>query len=207
MCPRWKVAVSSWFAVGWGCDQCLRDWFPHPWPGHSSVGPMFNRWENSTACEAGAPVHTWLQEAPKGPPACLHSSFKYSYAPKNMTLNTANWKQHHCSRERGGKKKGTILIFSIFNDTWTSLVAQTVKDLPVMPGDSNSIPGSEDSLEKGMASILAWRIPWTEEPDGLQCMGSQRVGHDWVTNTFTLLYPSLWKKLHAFISHWAPPII
>jgi len=57
-------------------------------------------------------------------------------------------------------------------------VAQTVKDLPVMPGDSNSIPGSEDSLEKGMASILAWRIPWTEEPDGLQCMGSQRVGHD-----------------------------
>ena len=57
-------------------------------------------------------------------------------------------------------------------------MAQTVKDLPVMPGDSNSIPGSEDSLEKGMASILAWRIPWTEEPDGLQCMGSQRVGHD-----------------------------
>ena len=41
-------------------------------------------------------------------------------------------------------------------------------------------------VEKGMAThsgILAWRIPWTEEPDGLQSMGSQRVGHDWVTNT------------------------
>ena len=44
--------------------------------------------------------------------------------------------------------------------------------------------GWEDSLEKGMAthsSILAWRIPWSEEPGGLQSMGSQRVGHDQVT--------------------------
>ena len=42
-------------------------------------------------------------------------------------------------------------------------------------------PGWEDPLEKEMAalsSILAWRIPWTEEPGGLQSMGSQRVGHD-----------------------------
>ena len=49
--------------------------------------------------------------------------------------------------------------------------------------------GEEDPLEKEMAthsSILAWRIPWTEEPSGLQSMGSQRVGHDWVTNTFFL---------------------
>jgi len=41
--------------------------------------------------------------------------------------------------------------------------------------------GWEDPLEKGMtnhSSILAWRIPWTEEPGGLQSMGSQRVGHD-----------------------------
>ena len=41
--------------------------------------------------------------------------------------------------------------------------------------------GQEDPLEKGMAthsSILAWRIPWTEEPGGLQSMGSQRVGRD-----------------------------
>ena len=44
--------------------------------------------------------------------------------------------------------------------------------------------GGEDPLEEGMAthsSILAWRIPWTEEPGGLQSMGSQRVGHDWAT--------------------------
>ena len=46
--------------------------------------------------------------------------------------------------------------------------------------DTGSIPGSEDPLEEGKAthaSILAWRIPWTEEPDGLQSIGSQRVRH------------------------------
>ena len=48
-------------------------------------------------------------------------------------------------------------------------------------GDSGLIPGSGRSLEKGMAihsSILAWRIPWTEEPGGLQSLESQRVGHN-----------------------------
>ena len=54
-----------------------------------------------------------------------------------------------------------------------------VKNLPANTGDIRdvgSIPGQEDPLEKGMAthsSILAWRIPWTEEPGGLQSMGSQ----------------------------------
>ena len=50
--------------------------------------------------------------------------------------------------------------------------------------------GWEDLLEKGMAahsSILAWRIPWTEEPGGLQSMGLQRVGLYWATNPFTFL--------------------
>ena len=50
--------------------------------------------------------------------------------------------------------------------------------------------GWEDPLEEGTAihsSILAWRIPWIEDPGGLQSMGSQRVGHERVTNTFTSL--------------------
>jgi len=50
--------------------------------------------------------------------------------------------------------------------------------------------GQEDPLEKGMAihsSILAWKIPWTEEPNGLQSMVSQRVGHDWA-HIHTYLY-------------------
>ena len=48
-------------------------------------------------------------------------------------------------------------------------------------GKAGLIPGQEDPLEKGMAThsrVLAWRIPWTEEPGGLQPRGSQRVGHD-----------------------------
>jgi len=60
-------------------------------------------------------------------------------------------------------------------------VAQLVKYLPTMRETWVQSMGQEDPLEKGMAthsSILAWRIPWTEEPGGLQSMDSQRVGHD-----------------------------
>ena len=62
-----------------------------------------------------------------------------------------------------------------------SLVAQRLKLLPAMWETWVRSPGWEDPLEKEMAthsSILAWRIPWTDEPGGLQSMGSQRVGHD-----------------------------
>ena len=60
------------------------------------------------------------------------------------------------------------------------LVAQMVKRLPTMQETWVQSLGREDPLEKEMAthfSILAWRIPWTKEPDRLQSMGSQRVGH------------------------------
>ena len=63
----------------------------------------------------------------------------------------------------------------------TSLVAQMMKNLPAMLETQVQSLGQEDPLEKGMAthsSILAWRIPWTEEPSGLQSMRSQRVGHN-----------------------------
>ena len=67
-------------------------------------------------------------------------------------------------------------------------MAQTVKNLPAKLKTPVRSLCREDPLEKRMAthsSILAWRIPWTEEPGGLQSMGLQRVRHDWVTNTFT----------------------
>ena len=63
----------------------------------------------------------------------------------------------------------------------SSLVAQLVKSLPSMQETRVQSLGQEDPLEKEMAthtSILAWRITWTVEPDGLQSMGSQRAGHD-----------------------------
>ena len=56
-----------------------------------------------------------------------------------------------------------------------------VKNLPAMQETRVRSLGQEDSLEKEMAthsSILAWRIPWTEEPGGLQSIGSQRVGQN-----------------------------
>ena len=62
-----------------------------------------------------------------------------------------------------------------------SLVVQTVKNLPAMQETWDPSLGREDPLEEGMAThsiILTWRIPWTEEPGGLQSMGSQRVRHD-----------------------------
>ena len=64
--------------------------------------------------------------------------------------------------------------------TWASLVAQLVKNPPAKQDTQVQSLGGKDPLEKEVAThscILAWRIPWTEEPGGLQSMGSQRVGH------------------------------
>ena len=69
----------------------------------------------------------------------------------------------------------------LINSPGASLLAQMVKNLPVMQETWVQSLGREDPLEKGMAiysSILAWRIPCIEEPGRLQSMGSQRVGHN-----------------------------
>ena len=76
------------------------------------------------------------------------------------------------------------------NTPYTHLLAQMVKNLLAMRETKVWLLGREDPLEKGMAThprILAWRIPWTEEPSELQSVGSQRVWHDWAffTNTKT----------------------
>ena len=75
-----------------------------------------------------------------------------------------------------GKSNGNPLQYS-----WTSLVAQMVKHLCTMRETQVQSLGWENTLEKEMAthaSTIAWKIPWTEEPGGLQSMGSQRVRHD-----------------------------
>ena len=76
-------------------------------------------------------------------------------------------------------------------------MAQTVKSLPTMRETWVQSLGWEDLLEKAMAtqtSILAWKIPWTEEPVRLQSMGWQRVGLDWTTS----LLLSVEAQLHCF---------
>ena len=77
-----------------------------------------------------------------------------------------------------------------FDSTYkeTSLVAQMVKRLLTIRENQVWSLGQEDLLEKEMAthsSVLAWKIPWTEEPGSLQSMGLQIVGHNRATNTFT----------------------
>ena len=72
-------------------------------------------------------------------------------------------------------------ICSLVNFNWDSVVAQRLKPLPAMRETRVRSLGWDDPLEKEMAthsSILVWKIPWTEEPGGLQSMGSQRVRRD-----------------------------
>ena len=75
----------------------------------------------------------------------------------------------------------TGIITQIVNNNGAMMVAQTVKNLPAMQETWVRSLGWEDPLEKEMAThsrILAWGIPWTDEPGGLQSMLLQRVGHD-----------------------------
>ena len=92
-----------------------------------------------------------------------------------------------------------------------SLVAQRLKYLPAMQETWVWSLIWEDPLEKEMAthsSILAWRIPWTEEPGGLQSTGSQRVGHDWATSLSLSLFtfPLCNIFLYAYINN-APKLV
>ena len=86
-------------------------------------------------------------------------------------------------------------FFLIYGSVFPSLLlswpglAQMLKYLPAMQETRVQCLGQEDPLEEDMAtysSVLAWRIPWTEEPGGLQSTGSQRVRHDRATNTVAL---------------------
>ena len=81
----------------------------------------------------------------------------------------------------------------------SSLVAQMVKTLPAMQETWVWSLGWEDPLEEGIATpvFLSGESPWTEEPGGLQSMGLQRVGHDWLTNHSQSLYWSeIGEKIH-----------
>ena len=80
----------------------------------------------------------------------------------------------------------------------TSLAAQTVKRPPTVRESRVQSLGREDLLEKAVAphsSTLAWKIPWAEEPGGLQSMGSRRVGHDWAASR-SLYYSTDEEKRH-----------
>ena len=112
---------------------------------------------------------------------------------------------------------GVLLLFST-----ASLVAQRLKHLPAMWKTWVQSLGWEDPLEKEMTthfSILDWRIPWMEEPGRLQSMGSQRIGHNWVTSLFLLFlvlyllhgintHLFLWKgQILQITPHWTNTVV
>ena len=96
----------------------------------------------------------------------------------------------HCSTEwsKSEREKQILCVDAYIWNLGTSLVAQTVKNLPAVQETQVWSLGQEYPLKKGMAinsSILAWRIPWTEEPCQVQSMWLQRARHDWLSNTHT----------------------
>ena len=100
-------------------------------------------------------------------------------------------RQHYVNQElpdvQAGFRKGRGTRDQIANICWITGFpgGSKVKASACNVGDLGLIPGSGRLLEKEMAthsSILAWRIPWTEEPGGLQSTGSQRVRHDWASD-------------------------
>ena len=121
---------------------------------------------------------------------CLHHSLRFFtyYCAKSF-----NWRNcHHTNK---------LFLYSL---NWASLVAQMVKNLSTVWETQVRSLGWKDSPEKEMAthsSILAGRIAWTKEPGGLQSMELQRVGHDWVTNTYSLIFwhPLIWHLQNPFL--------
>ena len=112
---------------------------------------------------------------------------KSNFRPHTSPVDT----EHKQSYTRSTFTCVSTYLCLFLRDRWSyvrfeaSLVAQTVKRLPAMQETRVRFLVREEPLEKEMAihsSTLAWKIPWMEEPDRLQCMGSQRVGHDWVTS-------------------------
>ena len=174
----------------------MRDWKP---PLHlfnscasHSVTEMWQPerlFAKSSRAEGGAPFPefwTWLCDLngpglPGRPSGCLETQFP-------PVQNGSNDDPYGAVEIKGDSdtphiKKG-LRNPGLLDNLGTSLVAQTLKNPPATKETWGPSLGWEGSLEKGTAthsSILAWRIPWAEEPGGVQSVGSQRVWHDWAT--------------------------
>ena len=120
-----------------------------------------------------------LQFSSPNPPPCFFCDDKVKVMINGSRVISLKNRSKNCEA-RCWKE-----LYEYWNCRWW-LPVHSVKSLPAMQETRVRSLGWEDPLEKRMAShftILAWTSPWTEEPDGLQSMESQRVGHDWTTNT------------------------
>ena len=114
-----------------------------------------------------------------------HQSLGHKVIPSWESLLQTPRAMSECLSTRDKRQQNYLLSSHL--SLGDSLVAQTVKNRPVMQETRDWSLGRDDPLMEGAtySSTLAWRILWTEEPGRLQSMESQRVGYDWVTNTFT----------------------
>ena len=119
--------------------------------------------------------HVWL----------IHRKHRYSC----QLVENDIYKIKHCVCSLIAFTSGDDAVTDAINTRTTNIRSfpgrSGVKHLPANAGDTGEMQveslGQKDPLEEGLAthsSILAWEIPWTEEPGGLQSIGSQRVGHD-----------------------------
>ena len=111
--------------------------------------------------------------------------FPGSSAAKESACNSGDPGLNSGSGRSPGEEMGYPFQYS-----WASLVAQMVKNAPIIQETLVWFLGQEDPLEKGKAtqsSILAWRSSWAGEPGRQQSQGSQRVGYNW--EAFTSLFP------------------
>ena len=123
---------------------------------------------------------------------CSKKAKSKGYTDEYTKGHGANWKSSQWPKLAQLDKVNRVLNYdsnykiNIHESTLKWI--DNLKNLPAKKETQVPSLGQEDPLEKGMAthsSILAWRIPWTEEPGRLKSIGWQRAGHDWVTNAFT----------------------
>ena len=110
------------------------------------------------------------------------STIKPNYSQSSVSMKDVKH-PGTCLQEYGDAQAGSIAVAMVKG---LSFVAQLVKNMPAMQETRIWSLGWKDPLEKEMtihSNILAWRIPWTEAPGGLQFMGLQQVGHNWASNT------------------------
>ena len=135
--------------------------------------------------------HTTAKSSPAGPqveePAHTNKDPECSQKQTNKHLYKTRYRRKTLFIREGfvsGLKK-CIYKIDYYTNLGASLITQLVNHLPAMQETWVRFLGQEDPLEKEMAthsSILAWRIPWTEEPDKLQSMGSQESDTTWRLN-------------------------
>ena len=133
---------------------------------HSSILTWKNPWTEESGGLKSMGLHDW---------ACVHEGGgRWVGSNKLVELKKKKIKVDNV----------LVRMWRIGNKYRTSLLAQMVKRLSTLRETRAWSLGQEDPLEKettAQSSTLAWEIPWTVEPGGLQSMGSQRVGHDWET--------------------------